>query len=86
MRHLNLKGRFGGGVFSNGHAKLTSASAGSASVEPFPEIQSEQVYSCDKTALYYKLLPNESEKSTQQSRCGNTKGRQTLLLCSSGTV
>jgi hypothetical protein len=46
------------------------ASADSAAVEPVPEIQSkvieddactdEQVYSCDKTVQYYKLLLNKS--------------------------
>jgi hypothetical protein len=60
------------------------ASADSAAVEPFLEIQSkviegdaytdEQLYSCDETALYYRLFPN---KSLNLKRAPNKAGMET---------
>jgi hypothetical protein len=62
-----LEGGFGGGRFNIGDK---SASFDSAAAETFPEIickaisdgqyTDEKFYDCDKTALYYKLLPNKS--------------------------
>jgi hypothetical protein len=71
MRHLNfLTGGFGDGRFDQFNMEGESASGDSAAAEQFPETlrkaiedggyTDEQLYNCDETALYYKLLPNKS--------------------------
>jgi hypothetical protein len=75
-----------------------SASVDNVAAEQFPETvhkaiadggyTDEELYNCDETALYYKLLPNESsDLKTVPSTTGmkTNKERATLLLCANKT-
>jgi hypothetical protein len=75
-----------------------SASGDSAAAARFPEslrkaianggYTDEQLYNCDETALYYKLLPNKSldfKKAPSKVSMKTNKERVTLLLCAINT-
>jgi hypothetical protein len=75
-----------------------SASGDSAAAEQFPETlrkaivdggyTDEQMYNCNETALYYRLLPNKSlylNKVPSKAGMKTNKERVTLLLCANKT-
>jgi hypothetical protein len=77
---------------------IEGVSASTAAAVQFPETlrkaiadagyTDEQLYNCDETALYYKLLPNkclEIKKAPSKAGMKPNKERVTLLLCANKT-
>jgi hypothetical protein len=78
--------------------EVESASGDSAAAAQFPETlrkviadggyTDEQLYNCDETVLYYRLLPNKSldpKKAPSKVGMKTNRERVTLLLCANKT-